>query len=455
MAETYDTAIVALVDAVDENWGADAVRRNLILRDAVGRLTFVVLDERRSGAEREALSSTINTRLQGYADRSGISAATPEELFDDQLRVAKVGSLIPVNGARFKGNVRVVDRRVVGADWLHTPGEAVPLIPRLFFVSLKGGVGRSTALCVLAAHLASSGRRVLAVDLDLEAPGLGSMLLTTETMPKYGVLDFLVENNIGPLDEVFTADMMAPSPFGAGRGVLTVVPALGQISLANPENILGKIARAYILSDASPESAGFSQKVEKLLDSLTSSRDHDVILVDARAGLHESTAAAVVALRGETLLFGADQPQTFLGYSALLAQLAITLGPSWTERIHLVEARVGADGPSDDFLASMAAIMPNVGMLPPAGGIALEQLRETFDVEWDVEALSNDSADNPALDRDFGHTFIYESDVFKNFDPLKTPDRLERGMYSAVFGGFLNYCDEVLVFAEAEAAGGA
>ena len=40
------------------------------------------------------------------------------------------------------------------------------------FYSFKGGVGRTMALVNVAVELVRQGRRVLAVDFDLEAPGL-------------------------------------------------------------------------------------------------------------------------------------------------------------------------------------------------------------------------------------------------------------------------------------------
>ena len=171
MMITFDQSLPLMIDLVAGAWGSTAVTSNVFLRDALGRLTLVVLDADRTGAEREELSVIINAQLGSYADPSGISVATPEELFDEGLRETGIGLAFPIDRASFQGSVRIVDRRVVGADWLCRPDIDNPAIPRLFFVSLKGGVGRSTALCILAAHLAAGGRRVLAIDLDLEAPG--------------------------------------------------------------------------------------------------------------------------------------------------------------------------------------------------------------------------------------------------------------------------------------------
>ena len=46
-------------------------------------------------------------------------------------------------------------------------------------------------MAVLAVHQAERGRNVLVVDLDLEAPGIGAVLLAREDLPQLGVLDWL------------------------------------------------------------------------------------------------------------------------------------------------------------------------------------------------------------------------------------------------------------------------
>jgi hypothetical protein len=233
------------------------------------------------------------------------------------------------------------------------------------------------------------------------------------------------------------------SQLSGGRGSITVVPALGTLSNNSPMNVLGKLARAYLVSENDSSLNGFTAKIEKLIDRLTSAGDHDVVLVDARAGLHESTAAAAVALQGNTLVFGMDQPQTYAGYRALLAQMALTLGADWKTRLHLVEAKVGADGPSDEFTSNMIDILPDLHDPEPSGLIPLDQLRGTFAVDWD-DGISVGSM----IDQEIDNTFIYESDAFARFDPLKHPDRLSRGMYAAVYGHFLQMCDDILQSAD-------
>ena len=59
------------------------------------------------------------------------------------------------------------------------------------FYSFKGGVGRTMALVNVAVDLARQGRRVLAVDFDLEAPGLDTFDLPRPRAPSPGIIDFV------------------------------------------------------------------------------------------------------------------------------------------------------------------------------------------------------------------------------------------------------------------------
>ncbi len=61
------------------------------------------------------------------------------------------------------------------------------------FYSYKGGVGRSMALANVAADLARTGRRVVMVDFDLEAPVLDSFEEFGVTAPVSGVVEYVAE----------------------------------------------------------------------------------------------------------------------------------------------------------------------------------------------------------------------------------------------------------------------
>jgi hypothetical protein len=76
--------------------------------------------------------------------------------------------------------------------------ETTPPLGRILtFYSYKGGTGRSMAVANIAWVLACAGRRVLAIDWDLEAPGLHRyfrpFLLDEEVTASEGLMD-LVDN---------------------------------------------------------------------------------------------------------------------------------------------------------------------------------------------------------------------------------------------------------------------
>ena len=79
------------------------------------------------------------------------------------------------------------NKRLSLCDWL--PNEMYVTT----FYSFKGGVGRTMALMNAAVELANTGRRVLVVDFDLEAPGLDTFeILHSETQVP-GIVDFVNE----------------------------------------------------------------------------------------------------------------------------------------------------------------------------------------------------------------------------------------------------------------------
>lgn len=64
----------------------------------------------------------------------------------------------------------------------------------LTFCSYKGGAGRTTTAVNVAYHLASMGKKVVIVDLDVEGPGLGSILdVKDELLEEKGLHRFLLD----------------------------------------------------------------------------------------------------------------------------------------------------------------------------------------------------------------------------------------------------------------------
>jgi hypothetical protein len=74
------------------------------------------------------------------------------------------------------------------------------------FYSYKGGTGRSLTLANVAWVLASNGKRVLAIDWDLEAPCLHRyfepFLADRELRRSHGIIDLLIESSAEAANEV-------------------------------------------------------------------------------------------------------------------------------------------------------------------------------------------------------------------------------------------------------------
>lgn len=69
------------------------------------------------------------------------------------------------------------------------------------FYSYKGGVGRTLSLANVAVQLAISGKKVLVVDFDLEAPGLETLPPFQNAINRPGVIDFVtsfMRSNVVP-----------------------------------------------------------------------------------------------------------------------------------------------------------------------------------------------------------------------------------------------------------------
>lgn len=425
MTVRYDDALPTLIriaDDADVDLASDGV---IVLRDARGRLGIVWRD--RAQASR-TLSTELKSKLGGYA--------LPEPVIDSRF-YESISSGDPK--AIWVGNadrghwINLVDRRIVGADWLLEISEPKSDMPRLVFGSLKGGVGRSTALAVLAADLAARGKRVLCIDLDLEAPGLSSMLLPRtdgdDRRPKYGALDYLVENGLNRIEDDELYDFIGVSP--TARGTIEVLPAVGRITDEHPENMIGKLARGLIEDIQSDQRLSVAVQMREMVDRFAERLDSDVVLIDARAGLSEVTAGSWLALgANKLLLFGIDQPQTYHGYRYVLAHLMQRLGTppddsswDWRQVLSFVQSKAPSSKEGRVvFLEQIHALCEEL-LYEEASGAELD--RFSYDLS------------DPDLQAPHNASYIAFHPDYSAFDPVRDANQLSAEVYRGPFGGFL------------------
>jgi hypothetical protein len=170
------------------------------------------------------------------------------------------------------------------------------------FYSCKGGVGCTTALTHAAWILAMRSRKVVAVDLDREAPGL-SFAFSLTPLPEYGVVDYFYERSYLPgqveptiaITEIFGEVSIPDTP-----GQLFVVPA-GTLDLNYITKVDDLRASAVTVSGEDLWSVFFREIPEQL--------EPDLILVDSQTGIN--------AWGAFSLLRAAEQAIVFLYYVAI------------------------------------------------------------------------------------------------------------------------------------------
>jgi AAA domain len=160
---------------------------------------------------------------------------------------------------------------------------------KVTFYSYKGGVGRTLAMLNVAALLAERGRRVLVVDFDLEAPGLGLSALTSihagaAESTRAGVSDFLLDRAASLMTPISTYIYSAMTDRFENRfQVLTAGTRAGELSgkieelFREPQ---GDLAHLFIL----------------LVTEIEAFIDPDYVFFDSRTGLADVAGVCTMEL---------------------------------------------------------------------------------------------------------------------------------------------------------------
>jgi len=176
------------------------------------------------------------------------------------------------------------------------------------FYSLRGGVGRTTALAAAARILASRGRRVLCIDMDFEAPGLSVLLGLTEPEKDKGALPLLLALEHG--DEVDIRDHVQRV---TEAYELYCVPA-GRLGVEYAERLR--------LLDPEVWYRESSNALHMLLDlAKGSSLNPDLILLDSRTGISPISAPLLFDVSDLAVVSFFPHPQAKRGTELLVRAL--------------------------------------------------------------------------------------------------------------------------------------
>jgi cellulose biosynthesis protein BcsQ len=223
----------------------------------------------------------------------------------------------------------VLERHVAKQSWTERPSRPqppwqlsdviegrAPAVIACF--SFKGGVGRTTVAGAAGLVLARHGHRVALADLDLEAPGLGSMFLVPED-DQTGVIDFLIERPVQRKNWRLRESLYSvtdPLLLGDAGATLRLLP-VGCLD----DHYLQKLSRVDVQNLAEGH---LSQALRELLLELHAEVPGglDFILLDARAGFHELGALALCELAHAAVVFGIHSTQSWARLELVVERLA-------------------------------------------------------------------------------------------------------------------------------------
>ena len=213
------------------------------------------------------------------------------------------------------------------------------------FYSFKGGVGRTMALVNVAYELAQTGRRVLMVDMDLEAPGLDTFNLPQAQSPVPGVVDFVTRyRSTGTAPDV--SEFLYSSPLRqAGKGGLWIMPAGLQDGY---ESRLHSIDWQQLYS----KEDGFLL-FEDLKEQWNTILDPDYVFIDSRTGHTDIGGICTRQLPNAVVMLFFPNEQNRRGLERVVLDIRAEANPPRNKKIdlHFVMSNVPDLDDEDRILA--------------------------------------------------------------------------------------------------------
>ena len=184
------------------------------------------------------------------------------------------------------------------------------------FYSYKGGVGRTLLVANTAQFLAMSGRRVVALDLDLEAPGLHQKLANQDVLSRAesgslrGAVDALLEELENESRHSSVREMAVEVDLPSGiSGSLFLIPAGSAPSHAYWE----ALERLNDSFRSERRNGGLLEAVLELQARIADELAPDFLLVDSRTGITELGGLATSLLADRVVCLTTTAPESIEG----------------------------------------------------------------------------------------------------------------------------------------------
>ncbi len=332
---TFDEVLPRLVATCESEPGFDQVVKAVAVRDLVGKVRLAIKMKPEPAQEvplTKALEDKLGLELGKWFAGPILGPGTKRERANLRGTVMDMGVawqgahwIDPIRGRQepIPGRWHLIESRLSKIAWV-TEDPAKPPWPLstgrpaiVTFFSFKGGVGRTTLLASVAWQLALQKKRVIVVDLDLEAPGIAALLGASA---RRGVIDVLMDHAATGTCEL--TDLLAPAEaLGPEAAPWVDVVSAGSLNDAYFEKLsrLDFVGAGVFVENRDVPARNALRALLGALAGRTPRADY--ILLDSRAGLHDLAGLSLHDLAHVDVLVGRDSDQAYQGLDLTIAAL--------------------------------------------------------------------------------------------------------------------------------------
>ena len=271
------------------------------------------------------------------------------------------------------------------------------------FYSYKGGVGRTLLVANTAQFLAMSGRRVVALDLDLEAPGLHHKLGNPDVLSRAksgtlsGAVDLLLDTLGGEPGCRGVGEMAVAVDLPLGNGFLLLIPAGSAPSHA----YWAALDRLKNAVRSPGRNGGLLEATLELQARIADEFDPDFLLIDSRPGITELGGLATSPLADRVVCLTTTAPESVEG-TRVVAE-ALRAAPRFASQKPLkVDFLITRVAPGSTHSSGVSRVIQelggSVGVLPNDSAIGSQDLFSAT-LSWIAESFPGHKQDAEAARR--------------------------------------------------------
>lgn len=183
--------------------------------------------------------------------------------------------------------------------------------PRIIsFYSYKGGVGRTVSLIQTAYFLAKKGKKVLILDLDIEAPSFQDIFEDYINKETKGLVDYLYSKlySMENETEVPFNSIISKVPLNV-KGDIYFVPSTSKLDLEYLRK-LELLKQDKIIND---------EYITDLIKSIKKQYDIDYFFIDSRTGLNKWGAISLFEIATESILLAYPNRENIEGLKLIIS----------------------------------------------------------------------------------------------------------------------------------------